>query len=112
MQGRLCDEETDCTWHDRLERNLWREMHQSDFLRADGTSAGLTLHDPLESLRLFLRHRVPEFGRAKVDVVDRVQICVLNVPGERRAPHAEIEIGRYDTRYFAVCWRETRKQVP
>lgn len=51
-----------------------------------------TLHDALEAIALLLGHRVPELGRAKVNVVDRVEVRVLDVPRERCAPHAKVEV--------------------
>ena len=37
-----------------------------------------------------LGHGVPEFRGAEVDVVDREEVHVFNVPCERRAPHSEV----------------------
>lgn len=42
------------------------------------------------------RHAVPHLGRAPVQEVDRVQVSVLLVPPEERAPHAEVRHGRRD----------------
>jgi hypothetical protein len=43
--------------------------------------AKVARHNALETLSALLRDRVPEFGRSKVDIVDRVEICIFDVPG-------------------------------
>ena len=47
---------------------------------------------------MFVWYEIPRFGRAIVQVIDAVEIHVLCVPGERGSPHAEVEIGRVDSR--------------
>ena len=73
--------------------------------------AGHTLHGPLEPLAHLLRNAVPELGRAEVDVVDRVEVGVLDVPGERRAPHAKVEVGTNDAGDLARGGSELGEEV-
>ncbi len=44
---------------------------------------------------------VPLFGSTKVDVVDRVEIHVLDVPCESGSPHAPVEVRCVDSRQLA-----------
>lgn len=41
-------------------------------------------------------------SHTKVQIVDRIQVHVLGVPGECRLPHAEVEIARVDAGYRLV----------
>ena len=52
------------------------------------------LRQNLEALAVLRRDGVPKFRRAVVQVVDRVQVHVLRVPREERAPHAKVEVRR------------------
>lgn len=50
----------------------------------------------LELAAVRRRNGVPGFRLAKVQEIDRVEIHVLGVPGERRFPHAKVQVGRVD----------------
>ena len=50
------------------------------------------LRQNLESLAIFGRDRVPKLGRAEMEVVDAVEVEVLRVPREQRAPHAKVQV--------------------
>ena len=60
---------------------------------------------PLEAPCVLGRDAIPELGIAVVQVVDRVEIHVLRVPGERRLPHAEVKVGRVDAVDFDLVMR-------
>lgn len=51
-------------------------------------SREIASNDSLEALGVGLRHRVPELGRSKMDVVDRIQVGVLDVPSDFQRPES------------------------
>lgn len=62
-------------------------------MRVGGESCG---HDRLKAPSIRLADRIPLFGSTKVDVVDRVEIHVFDMPSKGSAPHAEVEVGSVD----------------
>ena len=73
------------------------ERGNSDFERE------LTFHDSFEFGSLFLRNTVPELGSSEMNIIDRVEVGVFDVPCESSSPHSEIEVRGYYSRDRAVA---------
>lgn len=56
----------------------------------------ILIGDLLQASAILGRHHVPRFGRTEVQIVDRIQVHVLSVPGECRFPHAKVQVGSVD----------------
>ena len=56
------------------------------------------MHELLETVSGKWGDDIPSFGSSTVEVVDRVEVHVLGMPGEEGSPGSRVEVGLGDAR--------------
>lgn len=82
-------------WHIVLLEYLWRyQGHFMTQIRITVLVTGrkILIGHLLQPATVFGWHHVPRLGCSKVQIIDRVQVHVLCVPGKRCLPHAKVQV--------------------